>query len=93
MAVFDRKSRYVRHAKIVQADDLTGRRVSCLTPALPPRKFELGLHKRREGQRLDHLSARYLDDPAGFWEIAEANDAMSAEAIVDNPLIKIPQKG
>jgi hypothetical protein len=93
MSVFDKKSRYARHASIVQADDRLGRRVSCLTPALPPRKIELGLHKRREGQRLDHLSARYLDDPAGFWEIAEANDAMTTEAIADIPLIRIPQKG
>lgn len=93
MAVFDRKSRYARHATIVQADDRLGRRVSCLTPATPPKKPELGLHKRREGQRLDHLSARYLDDPAGFWEIAEANDAMAPEAAADLPLVRIPQKG
>jgi hypothetical protein len=93
MSVFDPKSRYVRHARQVQAVDRRGRMVACVTPAEPPLEPELGLHRHRQGQRLDHLANHYLGDPAGFWRVARANDGMTAEAALERPLIRIPRRG
>lgn len=90
MSVFDAKSRYVRYAAITTAIDRRGRTVACVTPAQIPAQRELGRHRLREGQRLDHLAAHYLDDAAGFWRIAELNDAMTAESALDTPLVGIP---
>jgi hypothetical protein len=92
MSIFTAKSRYVRYARITSAIDWRGRMVACLTSAETPQQGELGRHKLREGQRLDHLAAHYLDDPAGFWRIAELNDAMSVESALDTPLVRIPIK-
>jgi nucleoid-associated protein YgaU len=49
------------------------------------------LHRVVQGDRLDRLSAQYLGDPLLFWRIADANNAMRAEAIVEHPgrLIRI----
>ena len=93
MSVFDPKSRYVKFATVTQAVDRRGRTVSCLTPAVVPPQTELGRHRLREGQRLDHLAAHYLTDPAGYWRIAELNDAMTVESALDTALVGIPTKG
>ncbi|MGD1939772.1 MAG: LysM domain-containing protein [Leptolyngbyaceae cyanobacterium] len=48
----------------------------------PPERFELlQLHTVTEGDRLDNITARYLDDPEQFWRIADANRAMHPEAL------------
>jgi hypothetical protein len=44
----------------------------------------------REGERMDHLAARYLSDPAAFWRIAELNDVMLAEDLTEHREIAIP---
>ena len=93
MSMFDPKSRYVKFATVTWAVDRRGRTVSCLTPAKPPPQQELGRHRLQEGQRLDHLAAHYLDDPAGFWRIAEVNDAMTVESALDTALVAIPTRG
>ena len=90
MSVFEAKSRYVRHATTATAVDRRGRTVACLTPAQIPEQRELGRHRLREGQRLDHLAAHYLEDAAGFWRIAHLNDAMTVEAALNTPLVRIP---
>jgi len=41
------------------------------------------LHRVVQGDRLDRLAAHYLGDPLLFWRIADANNAMRAEALVD----------
>lgn len=92
MSVFDAKSRYVKFAKVATATDRRGRTVTYVTPAEVPAQNELGRHKLREGQRLDHLAGHYLGDPAGFWRIAELNDAMTAESALDTVLVGIPAK-
>jgi hypothetical protein len=92
MSVFDAKSRYVKYAKIASAIDRRGRTVNHVTPAEVPPQTELGRHKLREGQRLDHLANHYLEDSTGFWRIAELNDAMTAESALDTPLVGIPTK-
>ena len=92
MSVFDPKSRYVKHSQVTTAVDRRGREVACVTPALVPPQTELGKHKLRQGQRLDHLAAHYLNDPSGFWRIAEMQDSMTAEAALNSALVRIPVK-
>ena len=93
MSIFDNKSRYVKYARITKAIDRRGRTVSCVTPAELPDQPELGQHRLRQGQRLDHLANHYLDNSDGFWRIAEINDAMTVESAMDILLVKIPTKG
>jgi hypothetical protein len=50
----------------------------------------LGEHLHREGQRLDHLANFYLQDPNGFWRIADINDAMLPDALAETDIVKIP---
>jgi hypothetical protein len=92
MSVFDPKSRYVKHSQVTTASDRRGREVSCLSPAVVPLQIELGKHRLKQGQRLDHLANHYLNNPAGFWRVAEMNDAMTAEAALDSTLVKIPTR-
>jgi hypothetical protein len=92
MSVFDAKSRYVKYAKVTSAPDRRGRVVSCVTPAATPLQSELGQHRLRQGQRLDHVANHYLGDPAGYWRVAEINDAMTVEAALADPLVRIPNK-
>jgi hypothetical protein len=63
---------------------------------LPPRPEDVALrgsHPRQEGQRLDHVANHYLADPAGFWRLCDANDAVVPDALGARPLIAIPRKG
>lgn len=92
MAVFDRHSRYLKFSTAMAGVDMRGRDVNWLLPARIPQQNILGEHRIKQGQRLDRLSAHYLDDPAGFWRVAHANDAMSADALGNDTLIEIPVK-
>jgi hypothetical protein len=93
MSVFHATSRYLLYGDIVQAVDRKGRIVSCVTPVRIPPAANLGIHRRRDGQRLDHISERYLADATAFWRIAAHNDAMTVEQLADTPLLAIPVKG
>jgi hypothetical protein len=88
--MFDEKSRYVKTAKTYEAVDRRGRKVVALTVAERPVQTLLGEHLRKEGQRLDHLANAYLEDPNGFWRLAELNDAMLPDALAEVDVIKIP---
>jgi len=50
----------------------------------------LGVHVRRDGERLDHLSALYLKNPTEFWRICDVNDAMLPDALTDARRVDIP---
>ena len=92
MAAFDPNSRYVKFAKIVEARDRKGRKVQALTPAeIPPQRL-LGEHLRKDGQRLDHLAAHYLDDPNGTWRLADINDALLPDTLAEARIVKIPTR-
>ncbi|MDJ0861087.1 MAG: hypothetical protein QNK18_01845 [Gammaproteobacteria bacterium] len=90
MSTFDPKSRYVRNASTYEATDRRGRVVQALTPATAPVQTELGEHILKQGQRLDHLAQFYLKDPNGFWKIAEHNNAMLPDALLQQRTVKIP---
>jgi hypothetical protein len=89
--MFESKSRYVKLTPYL-VRDARGRQVAVVPVPPAPRQGLLGLHVLRQGERLDHLAAHYLDDPAGFWRIAERNDAMLPEALSEAPEIEIPEK-
>ena len=64
-----------------------------VTVAASPRRDQpprLGRHVRRDGERLDHLAAHYLDDPTGYWRICDANNTMLPEALTDAHDVDIP---
>ena len=90
MAVFDPKSRYVANGTTFETVDRRGRRVVALTIAEKPIQAELGLHLRKEGQRLDHLANFYLGDPDGYWRIAELNEVVLPEALSEADELDIP---
>jgi hypothetical protein len=92
MPTYDSQSRYAQ-TPTYQVVDGRGRVVTVV--AVPPHvtKPLAGYHVLREGQRPDLLAAQYLADSAGFWRIAEANDAMQSEWLSEQREIAIPVKG
>jgi hypothetical protein len=42
-------------------------------------------HALVQGERLDHLAARYLGDPTQFWRICDANGVLRPEELVEEP--------
>lgn len=89
--MFDSKSRYAK-LETVPLQDGRGRTVEVVPPAPAPGQLWLGFHARRPGERPDHLAARYLSDSAGYWRLAEINDAMTAEVLTELPQLSIPAK-
>ena len=59
---------------------------------LPPPSVQspIGYHVRIEGDRLDLLAARYLNDPTWFWKLCDANDTVSPDALNARPQIGVP---
>lgn len=89
--MFDAKSRYAGLTTYVVIDR-RGRAVSVVPSPDAPDQRLLGIHAHKQGERIDHLAWRYLDDQAGFWRIAEFNDAMLPEAVTEALEIAIPDK-
>ncbi len=89
--MFGPKSRYSQ-SETYTVRDSRGRLVNVVVPPRVPDRILLGLHLLIQGERLDLLAARYLDDPAGFWRIAEQNDSMLPEDLTEAREIEIPTK-
>nr|HEX4314510.1 hypothetical protein [Kofleriaceae bacterium] len=70
--------------------DSRGRTVTVVASATSPNAALAGYHVLRQGQRLDHLAYKYLDDGTAFWRICEQNDAMFAEQLTEQAEIAIP---
>jgi len=57
----------------------------------PPENFAmLYEHTVVQGQRLDQIAAHYLGDPERFWQLADANRALDAEELTDQPGALLP---
>jgi hypothetical protein len=89
--MFDEKSRYAQLPTYTVTDHRGGT-VTVVTPAPALPKSLQGIHLLRQGERLDLLAAKYLDNPAGFWRISEENDVMLPEALSEAREIQIPTK-
>jgi hypothetical protein len=49
-----------------------------------PDKFALlQLHIVTQGERLDNITAKYLNDPEQFWRVCDANRAMRPEELTE----------
>lgn len=89
--MFDEKSRY-KGLKTYERTDRRGRTVATVpVPVTHEEKFR-GYHRRIQGQRLDHMAYRYLNNAAGFWRICELNDVMLPEVLSEAADIAIPRK-
>ena len=83
--MFDPSSRYAS-LEILTRKGPDGREVRYVSRRfLPPPApgTVIREHVVTEGERLDHLSARYLGDPELFWQLADVNNAMRAEALTE----------
>lgn len=73
---------------------LDGRQVRVTRLPRPPEQLAMaGYHIRIQGDRLDLLAARYLQDPTLFWKLCDANGALVPTALDSRPLIGIPLGG
>jgi len=89
MSLFDPKSRYAKLPTVLMLD-ARGRTVEVVPPAPAPLQSLRGRHLRRQGERADHLATLYLSDAAGYWRLAEINDAMTAEVLSELRALDIP---
>jgi hypothetical protein len=87
--MFDAYSRYL-HVPTYTVMDHRGRMVCVVQTPLNPQEGLLGIHVLRQGERLDHLAFKYLSNPAGYWRIAERNEAMLPEQLTEQREIEIP---
>jgi hypothetical protein len=49
-----------------------------------------GFFPRQNTQRLDAIATHFLSDPTAFWQLCDANDAMSPDALAVHLLVGIP---
>lgn len=87
--MFDEDSRYAGVEFYVVIDH-RGRAVEVVAVAPRSESSLLGIHVLKQGERLDHLAAKYLSDPAGYWRIAERNDAMLPDSLTEVRELEIP---
>lgn len=89
--MFDSKSRYKNQGQYIVKDS-RGRSVPIVICPDAPTQSLLGIHALKQGQRLDLLADKYINNPAGFWRICELNNVMLPEALSEQQEIAIPDK-
>ena len=90
--MFDRNSRYANQPTY-RTRTPDGREVAAISIPLPRTEAPAGLHRKVEGDRLDLLAARYLNDPMAFWRLCDLNGNEVPAALEAHPLIGIPKGG
>lgn len=88
--MFDRNSRYAKQP-IYRTHTPDGREVAAISIPLPRTEAPAGLHRKVDGDRLDLLAARYLNDPTAFWRLCDLNGSEIPAALEAGPLIGIPK--
>jgi hypothetical protein len=89
--MFDPKSRYAKVPPVILTD-ARGRMVEAIPPAPHPQQTLRGIHLRKQNERPDHLALLYVSDAAGYWRLAEMNDAMTAEVLSELREVEIPDQ-
>lgn len=94
--MIDKKSRYC-DSEIKQWVAADGREIPYLARRLLPslESFtHLAEHSVSQGERLDHITWRYLGDPELFWQICDVNAVMNPPALTAEVgrRINIPQE-
>ena len=51
----------------------------------PERFSVIAEHVVLQGERLDHIAARYFGDPELFWRLCDANRAIRPEELTESP--------
>ncbi|MFC8095402.1 hypothetical protein [Streptomyces sp. NPDC057301] len=87
--MFEPPSRYAT-VETYNVPDHRGRLVEVVAVPPAPATPSAGIHRTRQGERLDHLAARYLGDATLWWRIAERNDVMLTAALAEAREIDIP---
>jgi hypothetical protein len=87
--VFEPGSRYLGVTTYV-VRDRRGREVEVVAVPDAPAQALAGVHLLRQGERLDHLAARYLGEATLWWRIAERNGVMVPAALAEAREIEIP---
>ena len=82
-------SRY-ETASIVTVTHADGTLVRAVRPPRRDQPETATLHRRLDGQRLDHIAAHYLDDATSFWRLCDAAGAMSPDALSAHDTIPVP---
>jgi hypothetical protein len=90
--MFEPPSRYATTPTYIVTDH-RGRQVVVVSVPPRPVQAELGVHLRREGERLDHLAFRYLGDATAWWRIAELADVELPDALFETRELRIPREG
>ena len=95
--MFDPESRY-HDLETAQLTTREGRRVAYKRRRFLPQGATLPLLAEvtvRAGDRLDLLAAKALGDPAQYWRLCDANDAMNPATLTATPgatlRIAVPQ--
>lgn len=73
-----------------EATDGVGRVVRYVVPRAPTPRSLQGYHTRVDGQRLDLIASHYLNDPAAFWVLCDANGTVAPDALATSPRVGIP---
>src|SRR5579863_6499950 len=69
-----------------------GNQVSYVSRRFLPSGNEFDLlfeHQVVSGERLDNITAQYMDDPQQFWRVCDANEAMSPFDLTATPGYRI----
>jgi hypothetical protein len=79
-----------RYAEVEQVETTLpdGRTIVHLRRRFVPRPetlSTLGHHRVAEGERIDHVAAATIGDPAAWWQLADANGVSDPEDLVRDP--------
>ena len=86
--MFSSNSRYAK-AGTVTVRTRSGEVTATRLP-IRPRPPVRGLHRRAEGQRLDHIASHYLRDATAFWRLCDAADAIAPDALAARATVAVP---
>jgi hypothetical protein len=84
--LFSPSSRYFS-IETTTLDERDGKVIVYLKRRIVPPPERLALlqeHVVKQGERLDNITAQYLDDPEQFWRVCDANRAMRPDELTES---------